>query len=238
VDEALDRLERLRALGYATEQTGIRRQGSRYGYADTSALLGAYLELLGDPWRSPVPVGTDVEQWRREVEEWVSGTEQRRREARALPPGDGLGTRRVAQVAFVVRDPGDASTRLTQLVGGDAPSVRSTDDVEVGPVTFRGRPIAGACRWAMVPVEQSMVIELLQPAAEPSVWRESLDARGPCMHHLGFEVRDEAAADHLRALGYEELQRGQWEGGGYAYFATRDDLGIDLELLSRPLERR
>ena len=62
--------------------------------------------------------------------------------------------------------------------------------------------------------------------------RRFLDHRGEGVYHLGFEVPDlEHAETHVRNAGVTVTASGRGaDGSGFAYFDTRDDTGVTLEV--------
>lgn len=79
-------------------------------------------------------------------------------------------------------------------------------------------------------------IQLCQPSALDSPQRRFLDAHGEGVYHLGFEVPDRDAAEAQgRALGLGVTARGRRaDGSGFAYFDTRADAGVVLEVRRTP----
>ncbi len=61
-----------------------------------------------------------------------------------------------------------------------------------------------------------MLIELIQPLDDhPSVYKESIDARGPGFHHLGIACTDvDAASAEYQSRGYVEAYRAAVPTGG------------------------
>lgn len=231
VDDAPTRLAALAEFGYPTVQTGIRRVGARYGYADATEQLGAFLELLGDPAQAPVDAGEDREAWTAAVAAVQQQRAGARAATRALPAEGPLGTRQVAQVAFAVLDVDDATARFASLLGGRPAAVFEREGSDFMWVRLLGRPIEGALRGALIPTED-LVIEVLQPVGGPSTWSEQLASFGPSMHHVAFEVSDAAGTMAvLGRLGYRELQAGESPRGIYAYADTREALGLYIEVL-------
>jgi hypothetical protein len=75
-------------------------------------------------------------------------------------------------------------------------------------------------------------IELLEPVGEPSTWNDHLQARGPGLHHVAFEVAGiSGKRAYLNSQGLGLIQRGEFVGGRYAYFDSLERLGAILELL-------
>jgi hypothetical protein len=107
-------------------------------------------------------------------------------------------------------------------------------DLNVGPwfllgpftggnaATYRGQPSRASVSIAMA-FAGHMQIELLQPLDDlPSVYKETIEARGFGFHHHGLAVADIAAAEaRYRAKGYEEAFRAAVGSGEVIYFDTK-----------------
>ncbi|MGB9863938.1 MAG: VOC family protein, partial [Candidatus Saccharicenans sp.] len=79
---------------------------------------------------------------------------------------------------------------------------------------------------------KNITIELIEPVGGPSTWREFLEQHGEGVHHLAFEVKGmEAKVKALAAMGLPLLQKGDYEGGRYAYVDGTGCLAVILELL-------
>ena len=78
----------------------------------------------------------------------------------------------------------------------------------------------------------SLQLELIEPDSHPSTLRESLDKNGEGPHHIAFVIQGmkEKVAVFERN-GMPLLQKGEYEGGRYAYIDTLRDLKVILELL-------
>jgi len=79
---------------------------------------------------------------------------------------------------------------------------------------------------------KNITLELIEPDRNPSTWREFLDTHGEGVHHVAFEIKgmDEKTA-LLGKKGMPLLQKGDYEGGRYAYIDGTAQLGLILELL-------
>lgn len=79
-------------------------------------------------------------------------------------------------------------------------------------------------------------IQLCQPPAMECPQRAFLDAHGEGVYHLGFEVASPAAAERaLGEAGVATIARGRRaDGSGFAYFDTRADAGVTLEVRRTP----
>lgn len=79
---------------------------------------------------------------------------------------------------------------------------------------------------------ENVQLQLCQPGPEDTPQRRFLDERGEGVYHLGFEVGDlPAAVAAGRGLGLGVISRGlRGDGSGFAYFDTRDQAGVVLEV--------
>ena len=98
--------------------------------------------------------------------------------------GDGLsvfGTRTVTHVGVVVRDVEKVSKAWADVF-----------DVEVSPITDTAHTRVAKVYF------NTMTVEIEQPKAGPSPWRDFLDKHGEGIHHLAFDVAD--IDDHVKLL--------------------------------------
>lgn len=81
-------------------------------------------------------------------------------------------------------------------------------------------------------------LQLCQPPDIECPQRRFLDAHGEGVYHLGFEVPDRDAAEARgRAAGLDVTARGRrGDGSGFAYFDTRAQAGVTLEIRKTPAE--
>ncbi|MFW5784337.1 MAG: VOC family protein, partial [Spirochaetota bacterium] len=78
----------------------------------------------------------------------------------------------------------------------------------------------------------SLQVELIEPDEHPSTWREFLEEHGEGIHQLAFFIngmKEKVAT--LTSRGFALDQKGEYEGGRYAYVNTRDTLKTMIELL-------
>ena len=144
-----------------------------------------------------------------------------------------LGTDRIVQVGIVVADVEATARAWSQTLGLPMPEIRITDEFAFAQTEYEGAPTSARARMAFLNVGQ-VDIELLEPLAVPSTWNDQLRQHGPSMHHLAFEIAgmSEKGA-YLDSQGLKLIQRGEFEGGRYAYFDSQARLGAILELLER-----
>jgi hypothetical protein len=137
----------------------------------------------------------------------------------------------IIQTAFVVKDIHDAMASWVE-------------DCKVGPwflldhwtgdhPVYRGAPSQAGVAIAMA-FAGHMQIELIQPNdAQPSVYKETIDARGYGFHHLGrATLAIDADIAELEARGYSlAFRAGVPTGGDVAYLGRPGDAGF-LELIT------
>lgn len=148
------------------------------------------------------------------------------------PTAPVLGTRRVCQIAVVVRDIDRAARHWSAFLGLPIPPTFTTDPgLKVGQ-TFLGRPSDAQCKLAFFEMENT-VIELIQPLGGASSWHAVLDEKGEGVHHIAFNVEGTAAKTAtLAAHGIPVMhQGGDPATGQFTYLDSRDKLGLIVELL-------
>lgn len=86
---------------------------------------------------------------------------------------------------------------------------------------------------------ENVQLQLCQPGLEDTPQRRFLDERGEGVYHLGFEVDDLLVAEAAgRDLGLGVISRGlRGDGSGFAYFDTRDQAKVTLEVRRTPANR-
>lgn len=150
-----------------------------------------------------------------------------------------LGTLRLAQVAIVTHDIDKLSARFAKLLGVSVPKVIVTAPGQEVEMTYRGQPSDAQAKLAFFELE-NLQLELIEPMGGASVWQEALDKKGEHVHHLAFWVHGiKRPVQFLAAEGCPVTQRGDMNGGQYAYLGTDNFLGVALELLEKertPLE--
>ncbi|MGQ9780406.1 MAG: VOC family protein [Bacillota bacterium] len=143
----------------------------------------------------------------------------------------GLKEAKFSQIGIVVHEIERTAANYARLFNLPMPEIILTDPEEKAHTRYRGRPTKARARLAFFQFG-GMTIELIEPDEEPSTWREFLATHGEGLHHLGFHVRGmEEIISGLAGMGIELVQRGDYEGGRYAYLDAVDQLGFILELL-------
>jgi len=135
-------------------------------------------------------------------------------------------------VAIVVDDIERAAKAWAEALGVPVPQGQLTDPAEKAHTRYRGQPTDGRAKLAFFQLGP-VTIELIEPVGGPSVWQERLDAAGPGVHHVAFQVRDaDATVERLKGQGMDVVQTGEFTGGRYIYLDAAERLGVLLELLA------
>jgi len=142
-----------------------------------------------------------------------------------------FGRRAIVQIGVVVKDIEKASAAYADLLGVAVPKWSWTDTEDKAHTQFKGKPSPARAKLAFIELK-NITLELIEPDRNPSTWREFLDTKGEGVHHIAFEIKgmdDETAL--LAKKGMSLLQKGDYEGGRYAYIDGAANLGLILELL-------
>jgi hypothetical protein len=141
----------------------------------------------------------------------------------------------VQQVAYVTNNLDAAVQQYTALFGGPRWTFAHIDGIE--QLTYRGELTQFTFDQALAQFG-GMQIEFIQPVSGENIYTEAMKDAPPNtirQHHLGFDLLDLAEyrsiRDELIAAGYPIVQGGLFGETEFAYFDTRKELGIFLELL-------
>lgn len=137
----------------------------------------------------------------------------------------------VAQIGIIVRDIEQTAEAFAGFLGVDTPAWSWTDGFEKAQTRFRGEPSEARAKLAFFQLG-NIEIELIEPDQNPSTWREYLDTHGEGVHHIAFVIKDmKGKTKRLEEEGISLVQKGEYEGGRYAYFDSVPQLKVLLELL-------
>jgi catechol 2,3-dioxygenase-like lactoylglutathione lyase family enzyme len=157
------------------------------------------------------------------------GTSSEGRTLEDQPSLFGQGT--VVQIGVVVKDIEKASAAYADFLGVAVPKWFWTDAEDKAHTEFQGKPSPARAKLAFIELK-NITLELIEPDSNLSTWREFLDTQGEGVHHIAFEIKgidDKTAL--LGKKGMPLLQKGDYEGGRYAYIDGTARLGLILELL-------
>jgi catechol 2,3-dioxygenase-like lactoylglutathione lyase family enzyme len=140
---------------------------------------------------------------------------------------------RLCQVGLVVHDVEATARKYAEAFGFPMPPIIETPGYAKARTTVEGEPSEATAKLAFFQTGQ-LVIELIQPDATPSVWRDYLETNGEGVHHIAFRVKDTKATETaLAAEGMPVMQQGLFvDGSGmYTYVDSAEQLGVMIELL-------
>ncbi|MCL6625894.1 VOC family protein [Alicyclobacillus shizuokensis] len=142
-----------------------------------------------------------------------------------------LGTQIVTQIGIIVRDIEKTARKFAEFFGVETPSWQLTDGQDRAHTEYRGEATDARAKLAFFHMG-SVDIELIEPVGGPSTWQEFLDTHGEGVHHIAFVVKDmQGKLKALDAMGIPLVQRGDYEGGRYAYVDAGESLKVIVELL-------
>jgi len=146
-------------------------------------------------------------------------------------PEQSLGSTTVTQVGIVVKDIEARARAWADLLGLPMPAIQVTGTVDIAQTEYQGQPTTARAKLAFFHLGQ-VDVELIEPIGEPSTWKDQLDQHGESLHHIAFQIKgmgDRLA--YLKATGAPLIQRGEYQGGRYAYVDATAQLGTVVELL-------
>lgn len=142
-----------------------------------------------------------------------------------------LGDKKVMQVGLVVENIDDAVKAWSLLLGVDPPSITLTDTIDLAHTKYQDQPSPAQAKLAFFDLEQ-VSLELIQPVGESSTWNDQLVAHGSSLHHIAFQIKGmEEQIQGLQKHGLRLVQRGDYQGGRYAYVDGQAQFGAVIELL-------
>ncbi|MDL2318136.1 VOC family protein [Eubacteriales bacterium OttesenSCG-928-A19] len=132
----------------------------------------------------------------------------------------------IIQVAIVVRDIEKAAAAYASLFGLEMPEIRNA----FPSITYRGERVKTKALLCAFPMG-GVVLELVQPDAVETSWKEYLDAHGEGVHHIGVMVEDlDGAKAAMAEHGAGTRQFGGAGWGSYSVMDTEALLGVNFSL--------
>jgi methylmalonyl-CoA/ethylmalonyl-CoA epimerase len=138
------------------------------------------------------------------------------------------------QICMVVKDIEKSAATWAKFFNIPTPKI-NTDVPRHNPdLTYRGKEAYYGIRMAVIRAG-AFAIELIEPDARDSTFREFLDKHGNGVHHLGFQVGDkrDAMVRELEEMGYEMRTVGYYPGSSWTVVDCEDDLGVNLNIKPR-----
>jgi len=143
-----------------------------------------------------------------------------------------LGTNIVTQVGILVHDIEKSIKEFAAILGMEEPGYIVTGPIEETQGEYRGQPCDARAKLAFFNVGGNLTIELIEPDEKPSTWREDLDKNGEGVHHLAFNIKGmKETIARLEANGIPLIQKGEYQGGRYAYMDSSKTFKTLIELL-------
>ncbi|NDI35885.1 VOC family protein [Chengkuizengella sediminis] len=142
-----------------------------------------------------------------------------------------LNTNVITQIGIMVKDIEKTSQVFANFFGVETPEAFWTDELDKARTEYKGSSTKARARLAFFNMG-SLQLELIQPDENPSTWREFLDEKGEGVHHIAFEVK--GLTEKIKIMESKNMplvQKGEFDGGRYAYMDTNNDLKVILELL-------
>ncbi|MCC5930778.1 MAG: VOC family protein [Cyclobacteriaceae bacterium] len=142
-----------------------------------------------------------------------------------------INTKRVAQVAIIVRDIEAASRAWAEVLGVAVPAPIVATNNKSRPTHYQGAPTDAEAKLAFFEMD-NLQLELIEPLGGNSTWQNYLDSHGEGIHHIAFWVKGiDGVQKRFELKGMPAEQTGGWDGGGYSYIDATRNLGCVLELL-------
>ena len=144
-----------------------------------------------------------------------------------------FGDNAVCQVGLVVHDIQKTAQKYCEILGVEMPPILETKGFEISKTTYKGQDSDATAKLAFFNLGQ-VQIELIEPDALSSVWRDYLNENGESVHHIAFMVKDtDGSVKFLEDHGIGVLQQGLYSdaSGMYTYVDSAPVLGVMLELL-------
>jgi hypothetical protein len=147
--------------------------------------------------------------------------------------------REVVQVSFATHDL-DRLMRLWNDKYGVGPwEVLDFTADRLTNATVGGQPVEYGMRLARARLGKNVVIELMEPLDDRSIYATSLKRHNGAdhVHHIMCTTADyDETLEHYAKLGIGNAMGGNFNGLDYAYLNTVEDLGIWIELSKVPAD--
>ncbi len=120
------------------------------------------------------------------------------------------------------------------MFGVEIPYIMSIPEYEQAKTMFKGEPTETKARLAVFDLGQ-VVLEITEPDDKPSSWKDFLDNNGEGVDHIAFMTEDrEAAVKYFEENDMPVRHYGEYEGGNYTVFDSKDKLGVYVQVKYEP----
>lgn len=142
-----------------------------------------------------------------------------------------LGNNIITQIGILVNDIEKVRDAYAKFFAIEKPPIVITDPVEKALTTLDGEPTEARAKLVFFNMG-SLQLELIEPDEHPSTWRNHLNEHGEGPHHIAFVIEGmKEKIEILATNGFKLQQKGEYEGGRYAYIDTFKELKVLIELL-------
>jgi len=152
-------------------------------------------------------------------------------------PGEAiLPVQKLYQVSVMIRDLDAAKARFRELLGVEAWVDIGIDSAQMPGCEYYGKPVEHTARLA-IGRRDGACFELVEPLTGPTVYRDAIDRRGECVHHIMVSLAPpqdfERAAAQLAPRGIVVGQSASIPGlMNFAYFDGAKPLaGLFVEVI-------
>ena len=140
----------------------------------------------------------------------------------------------ICQVALVVKDLDKTVEAYAKLFGVEKPTPFLVPEETTARTTFQGKASKTRARLAVFDLGQ-VVLEITEPDEEPSSWKDFLEKNGDGIHHIAFMTYDrEKAVEYFEENGMPIRHYGEYEGGNYTVFDSKEKLGTYVQVKYEP----
>ncbi|WP_379145220.1 VOC family protein [Paenibacillus sp. sgz500992] len=142
-----------------------------------------------------------------------------------------LGNHFVTQIGILVNDIEKVSRAYADFFGLAVPEIIITDTADIAQTRYNGGATEARAKLAFFDMG-SLQLELIEPDHQPSTWRDYLNEHGEGTHHIAFVIEGmQEKIMLLEGRGFPLQQKGEYDGGRYAYMDTFKELKVLVELL-------
>ena len=143
----------------------------------------------------------------------------------------------ITQIGILTSDIQASKTIWEKFLGLPVQPISESDGYEITHASYRDQPLNSRIYQVCFNFE-NIELELIQPIGDtPSYWKECLIKDGPGIHHISFAVKNmDACIADCEALGLTLTQKGDFNGGSYAYLDAKESMNVILELLYKEQE--
>ncbi|AIQ16701.1 MULTISPECIES: VOC family protein [unclassified Paenibacillus] len=142
-----------------------------------------------------------------------------------------LGNHFVTQIGILVNDIEKVSRAYADFFGLAVPEIIITDTADIAQTRYNGGATEARAKLAFFDMG-SLQLELIEPDHQPSTWRDYLNEHGEGPHHIAFVIEGmQEKIMLLEGRGFPLQQKGEYDGGRYAYMDTFKELKVLVELL-------